>query len=180
MAFAADDQGRNDDTVDSEQEVAATIQSLVHASTAGGQRGPGAGGEEASDLVGSGGVSGPGSRAVPFGGGPGPFMASDDDPRASDYWRSVQAKIYPRWAHAFPKWASLEGRQGWAIVSFVIYANGQVDQVRVTRPSGVPEFDENVRRAVLAAAPFAPLPPTIPGPSMRWRITFDMKNPVVR
>ena len=66
------------------------------------------------------------------------------------------------------------------IVSFVIYSDGHVESVRVSRASGVPEFDENVRLAVLRAAPFGPFPPTIPGPSMRWSITFDMTNPVVR
>ena len=62
----------------------------------------------------------------------------------------------------------------------VIYSDGRVNQVRVTRPSGVTEFDENVRVAVLRAAPFGPFPPSIPGPSMRWSVTFDMSNPVVR
>jgi TonB family protein len=104
----------------------------------------------------------------------------DQDPRISAYRRSVLAKIYPLWENAFPKSAGLDGRQGRTIVSMVIYSDGQVDQVRVTRPSGVSEFDENVRVAVLRAAPFGPFPPSIPGPSMRWSITFDMSNPVVR
>jgi TonB family protein len=180
-AFAAGDKGAPQNDVDSEQEVAAIVQSLIHASTAGGLIGTGPGGEEGPDVPGSGGAAGPGSRAKPFGGGPGPFSAlRDDDPRALAYHRSVLAKIWPLWEHAFPKWASLEGEQGRAIISFVIYATGQVDQVRITRPSGVPEFDENVRRAVLAAAPFDPFPPEITKSSMRKSITFDMQNPVVR
>jgi TonB family protein len=167
--------------VDSEQEVASTIQSLVHASTAGGLPGIGSGGEQAPGSSGAGGPSGPGSQAIPFGGGPGPFLsASDDDPRFSNYWRSVRAKIEPLWENSFPKWASLEGKQGWAVVSFAILSSGQVNDVKVTRPSGYPEFDENVRRAVLRASPFAPLPKVIAAPSMRWSITFDMRNPAVR
>jgi TonB family protein len=105
---------------------------------------------------------------------------SDADPRISAYRRSVLAKIYPLWENAFPKSASLEGKQGRAIIALVIYSDGHVDGVRVARPSGVPEFDDNVRLAVLRAAPFGPFPPSIPGPSMSWKITFDMNNPVVR
>jgi TonB family protein len=180
-AFVAEEKGPAVDHVNSEQEVAATLQSLIHASTAGGLAGSGSGGEEAPGFSGSGGPEGPGSQAVPFGGGPGPFTALvDDDPHVSNYWRGVRAKIDPLWAHAFPKWASLEGRQGWAVISFVILANGQVDDLRIARPSGVSEFDENLRRAVLSAAPFEPLPAVIAASSMRWSITFDMRNPAVR
>jgi TonB family protein len=181
IAFAAEEQGPSRDRVDSEQEVAATIESMIHASTAGGLPGHGQGGEDGEGAAASGGPSRTGLRAFPFGDGPGPFRArADDDPRVSDYWRSVRAKIDPLWEHAFPKWASLEGRQGWAVISFVIRADGQVADVRVARPSGVSEFDENLRLAVLKAAPFAPFPPVIKAPAMQWSITFDVKNPAVR
>jgi TonB family protein len=177
----ADQLGRPRDNVNSEQEVAATVQSIVHASTAGGLSGGGPGGEEAPGAPASGGEQGTGSIAGPFGGGSGPFMGlSDNDPRIANYLRSVRAKIYPLWENAFPKSASLEGKQGYAIISLVIYADGHVSNVQIARPSGVPEFDENVRTAVLRAAPFAPFPPNIPGPSMKSNITFDAKNPVVR
>jgi len=173
--------GRARDTVDSEQEVALTVQSLVHASTAGGLLGGGSGGEEGAGPAGSGGDLGPGSHAAPFGGGSGPFTGlSDVDPRILAYRRGVYAKIFPLWENAFPKAAALEGKQGRAIVSLVIYSDGHVGDVRVARPSGVSEFDENVRLAVLRAAPFGPFPPSIPGASLRWSITFDMNNPVVR
>ncbi len=177
----ADVAGRARDTVDSEQEVAATVQSLVHASTAGGWLGAGPGGEDGEGQSGSGGLTGAGSRALPFGGGTGPFTGlSDSDPRISAYRRSVRAKIDPLWENAFPKAAALEGKQGRAIVSLIILNDGRVEDVRVVRPSGVPEFDENVRLAVLRAAPFDPFPPNLRAPSMRWTITFDMNNPVVR
>jgi TonB family protein len=180
-SIPSDQIGKPHDNVDSEQEVASTIQSLVHASTAGGIPGAGPGGEVGSAAPGSGGESGSGSSAAPFGGGSGPFTGlSDTDPRIAGYRRSVLAKIYPLWENAFPKSASLEGKQGHAIISFVIYADGHVSDVAVARPSGVPEFDENVRQAVLRAAPFAPFPPNLPGPSMKWNVTFDAKNPAVR
>jgi TonB family protein len=177
----ANQSGRARDTVDSEQEVAATLQSIVHASTAGGMLGGGLGGENGVGPSGSGGPSGEGSRAAPFGGGAGPFTSlSDEDPRISAYTRSVRAKIEPFWENAFPKAAALEGKQGRVIVSFVIHRDGHVDDVHVTRASGFPEYDENVRLAVLRAAPFDPFPPSIAVPSRRWNITFDTNNPVVR
>jgi TonB family protein len=180
-SIPADRSGSPKDMVDSEQEVAATVQSLVHASTAGGLLGGGPGGQEAPGAAGSEGHRGPGSRATPFGGGSGPFSGiSDTDPRISAYRRSVLAKIYPLWENAFPKSASLEGKQGRAVIALVIYSDGHVDGVRIARPSGVPEFDDNVRLAVLRAAPFGPFPPNIPTPSMNWKITFDMNNPAVR
>ena len=180
-SIPADRTGSPKDTVDSEQEVAATVQSIVHASTAGGVLGGGPGGQDAPGAAGSEGTAGEGSRAAPFGGGSGPFTGlSDADPRISAYRRSVLAKIYPLWENAFPKSASLEGKQGSAIISLVIYKDGHVDAVRVARPSGVPEFDDNVRLAVLRAAPFGPFPPNIGTSSMNWKITFDMSNPAVR
>jgi TonB family protein len=180
-SIPADRSGSPKDRVDSEQEVAATVQSLVHASTAGGLLGGGPGGQEAPGAAGSEGHGGPGSRATPFGGGSGLFSGiSDTDPRISAYRRSVLAKIYPLWENAFPKSASLEGKQGRAVIALVIYSDGHVDGVRIARPSGVPEFDDNVRLAVLRAAPFGPFPPNIPTPSMNWKITFDMNNPAVR
>jgi TonB family protein len=177
----SDQIGRPRDNVDSEQEVAATVQSIVHASTAGGLPGSGPGGEEGPTAPGSGGESGPGSTAAPFGGGNGPFTGlSDTDPRNVNWYRSVRAKVDALWENAFPKSAGLEGKQGHAIISFVIHADGHVSNVQIARPSGVPEFDENVRTAVLRAAPFAPFPPNLSGPSMKWNMTFDAKNPVVR
>jgi len=180
-SVAAADHARARDNVDSDQEVASTVQSIVHASTAGGWLGQGEGGSEAAGSPAAGGKAGAGSQADPLGMGPGPFFApSASDPFLSAYRRSVVAKIYPLWEHAFPKSASLEGKQGRAIVAMTIYADGHVDDVRLARASGVPEFDVNVQSAIRRAAPFDAFPPSIPGPSMRWSITFDMNNPVVR
>jgi TonB family protein len=177
----SDRAGRARDTVDSEQEVATTLQSLVHASTAGGLPGAGIGGEEASGPAGSQGTAGVGSRAGAFGSGHGPYRSTDDhDPLILGYWRAVRAKIWPLWEHAFPKSAALDGRQGLATVSVVIWADGHIEDVRIARPSGIPEFDANVRDAVLRAAPFPPFPPSIQAASIRRTIAFDMMNPTVR
>jgi TonB family protein len=172
-------EGRPNDTVDSEQEVATAIQAIVHASTAGGAQGAGSGGQAGPGAAGSGGVSGGGSSAKALGTGSGAGIDnSASDRRRSLYIRQVRSKVDPLWANAFPKWAALEGLQGTAIVTFVIRGDGSVASASVTRPSGIPEFDENCRRAVLRGAPFLPLPSEL-GQSLRMSMSFDMQNPAV-
>lgn len=178
-AVPANAAGRPNDTVDSEQEVATAIQSIVHASSAGGARGLGPGGEAGRGAAGAGGVAGPGARSMALGAGRGGQLDNDPlDRRRMLYMRQVLAKIAPLWADAFPKWAASEGLQGTAIVTFVIRADGSVASASVTRPSGIAEFDENCRRAVLRAAPYPPVPPEL-GESFRWSMPFEARNPAV-
>lgn len=172
-------QGRPSDTVDSEQEVALAMQSIVHASNAGGAAGPGHGGQNGAGPSGSGGVTGPGSTSRALGSGLGAdFDSNPQDRRRTEYLRRVRSRIDAATGHAFPAWAAAEGLQGTSIVTFTILANGSVASVSVTRPSGIAELDENCRKGVLRAAPFDPLPPEL-GPSYRWAFHFDFRNPAV-
>lgn len=174
----ADVRGKPSDTLDSEQEVATALQSIVHASTAGGVPGPGRGGQDGPGVTGAGGVAGPGSRAQAVGTGLGGGLDNDPrDRRRSDYIRTVRAKVDPLWA--FPKWAALEGMQGTAIVTFTILTDGSIAGVTVSRPSGIAEFDESCRGAVRRASPFAKLPAEF-GQSFRLALSFDARNPAVR
>lgn len=174
----ANDQGKPSDTLDSEQEVALAMQSIVHASTAGGARGAGRGGSLGPGPTGSGGLAGPGSQAKALGDGHGPSRDSLDR-RRTDYLLEVMRKINPLWQSAFPRWAALEGLQGTAIIGFTIRADGSVESAVVARSSGIPEFDENVRQAVLRGAPYGRLPSEL-GPVLRWQMPFTVKNPAVR
>jgi TonB family protein len=172
-------QGRASDTVDAEQEVALALQSIVHASNAGGAIGAGHGGQNGAGPSGSGGVAGPGSTSRALGNGSGAgFDSNPRDRRRTDYIRRVTGKLFAATAHAFPRWAAAEGLQGISIVTFTILANGSVASVSVTRPSGIPELDENCRQAVLRVAPLDPLPPEM-GQSYRWAFPFDFRNPAV-
>jgi TonB family protein len=169
------------DNRDTDQEVASVVQSLLHASTAGGKQGAGTGGDKGGDRPGAGGPAGAGSRAKALGpGGGGPVDADSSDPQMSLYVRGVRAKVSPLWANAFPRWAALEGRGGRAIIALVIQPDGRLSSTGIARPSGIGEFDENVRRAVLRAAPFPPLPPNLRGRPLRIYITFDALNAPVR
>jgi TonB family protein len=168
------------DTVDSEQEIAAMTRAIVHASTAGGARGPGPGGQQGLGPSGSGGAVGAGSRSSALGMGVGRALDTGlYDARRTDYLRRVMTKVHPLWASAFPRWAALEGRQGTVIIAFTILADGTVRSASVARPSGIAEFDEACRRAVLRGAPYPPLPPEL-GPELRWAMPFEVRNPAVR
>ncbi len=176
----SDQAGSPQDTVDSRQEVAAKLQSPIDSSTAGGRPGEGPGGAKGAGPTGAGGLQGPGSRSHPMGYGPGAYGASGVDPRVTEYRRRVVAKLWPYWEHAFPHWAIAELRQGTVFVSVEIVADGRVRNVRVTRPSGIDEFDRNCVAAVLRASPFEPIPPNLGVRSIRWELSFDASNPAVR
>lgn len=174
----ANDQGKPADTFDSEQEVAARELSIIHASTAGGRAGAGRGGQDGPGAPGSGGDRGAGSVSSPMGQG-GSGAPDPNEAARIGYIRAVQSKVHPLWANAFPKRAILEGLQGTATIRFVIEANGSVSSAAVSRSSGIPEFDENVRQAVLKGAPYGPLPQALL-PRLNMSIPFTAKNPAVR
>lgn len=173
---AALDEGRPNDDIEDPQSVAARMLSLQHASTSGAKNvGEGRGGEKGAGAPGSGGTRGAGQTATPAGaGGNGPA-----DLERNGYVRSVQSKVHPLWANAFPRKAALEGKGGVAVISFTIEADGSVSGARVARSSGIPEFDENVRQAVLRGAPYAK-PPASLGPRFGMSITFNSPNPAVK
>jgi TonB family protein len=116
-----------------------------------------------------------------MGSGNGRGVAIDPaDARRRSYLRGVWGKIDRSWsASSFPKWAALEGRGGYTIVSFVIGPRGEVSRVSLARRSGYPGFDAAMRAAVQQAAPFGP-PPDDLAPPFRHQHDFVVKNPAVR
>jgi protein TonB len=176
------DLARPRDDVDSEQEVATTVRSLVHASTAGGAPGEGQGGSAGGGEPGAGASEGPGSHARPLGVGAGDvFEFWTSDPRLVPYFRQLHARIDPLWRHAFPKSAIMDLRQGTVILMFTVQADGQVS-VRwpPVRPSGIDEFDRNCADAIRRAAPLPPIPAELGVSSLTIRAPFVASNPVVR
>ena len=158
---------RPNDTLDSDQEVATALQSLVHASTSGGIPGQGEGGSQNGGAPATGGTIGTGSHATPLGTGPGDWFDIDgSDPRLLPYFRTLHAKIEPKTRNAFPKEALLDLRQGTVILDFIIHADGSVDvEWPPHRPSGIPAFDKACAEAIRTSAPFAPPPLTLLGPN---------------
>lgn len=170
------------DDVDSDQEVATTVRSLVHASTAGGLAGEGSGGSGGGGDPGAGGVSGGGSHPRPLGRGDGDwFELNTTDPRLMAYFRAIHAKIDPLWANAFPRSAMLDLKQGTVILEFVISQDGTARVIwPPVRPSGIDEFDRNCADAVRRAGPFGPIPSVLGRTNLRVRAPFVAMNPIVK
>ncbi len=172
---------RPNDNVDSDQDVANAVRSLVHASTAGGVPGEGIGGSGGGGDPGAGGAAGPGSRSIPLGEGDGDwFDLNTNDPRLVTYFRRIHAKVDPLWADAFPKSALLELKQGTVILEFTIQADGTAKVFwPPVRPSGIDEFDRNCADAIRKASPFDPIPRELGRVTLHVRAPFVASNPIV-
>jgi TonB family protein len=181
-AVPAMDSSRPLDDVDSDQQIATTVRSLVHASTAGGMTGEGQGGSRAGGEAGAGAASGAGSHARPLGPGEGDvFDYWTSDPHLLPYFRQIHAKIDPLWADAFPKSALLELKQGMVILEFTVFADGHaVVSWPPVRPSGIESFDRNCADAIVRANPLPPIPRELGVRSVRIRAPFIASNPVVK
>ncbi len=182
VAVPAVDAARPRDNVDSEQEVATTIRSLVHASTAGGLAGEGEGGSTGGGEAGEGGLVAGGFRASPLGQGEGlVYDYWTRDPRILPYFRRIHARIDPLWANAFPKSALLELKQGTTIIEFTVSSDGRVAVTwPPVRPSGIDEFDRNCADAIRRAGPFPPIPAVLGVTSLRIRAPFVANNPIIK
>lgn len=174
-AVPSEIRGRPNDTLDSSQEVASRVSSLLHASAAGGEPGPGVGGERGGGAPGSFGHSGIGSRSSPSGAGFGKDFA--DDPGFSGYSRALRNQLAKLLAKAFPDWAIVAGRGGHVIFEMTLRADGKPTAVRIVRPSGIVEYDQNVLSAVRAHPTFGPLPQGFGTSALR--VSWDALNPVV-
>lgn len=86
-------------------------------------------------------------------GPPGPGVPEGTDTGGDWYLAGVQQKIWLVWNQQIK--AGFSQPIG---VTFTILADGSVTDVRVTQPSGATLLDLAAQRAILNAAPFAPLP----------------------
>ncbi|HEY6558234.1 MAG TPA: TonB family protein, partial [Polyangiaceae bacterium] len=179
-AVPAGARGRPHDTLDSSQEVASAVASLIHASSAGGRiAGNGPGGEPGPGRPASGGTLGPGSRSLASGDGPGPARSTGLDPALLGYFRSIVRRVDPYWKDAFPYWAIAEGRGGIAIIGMTLQQDGRVVSLRVVRGSGVMDFDRNLIAALERAGPYGPLPGALGRGPVTVNVSFDALNPIV-
>ena len=175
-AVPAETRGRPNDTLDSSQEVSDRVSSLLHASSAGGEPGPGLGGDRGGGAPGTQGASGIGSRSSPSGAAYGADFA--DDPGFSGYSRAFLGQLSRALSGTFPDWAIEQGRGGHVIFDVTLRADGKPTGVRLVRPSGIAEYDENVLRAVRGVASFGRLPAGYATPA-QFRVSWDALNPVV-
>ena len=170
------------DTVDSEQEVSDLIRSQVHASMAGGDIGAGNGGSAGGGSPGAGGKAGGGSHPRPLGVGMGDWVdLQTEDPMFVAYFRKLHEKIDPLWAHAFPKSAILELKQGTVILRVTIEADGTAKVAwPPLRASGIDEFDRNCADAVRRATPFDAIPAALGHQRLILDFPFAADNPIIK
>jgi TonB family protein len=176
VAVPSEARGRPNDTLDASQEVSAKISALLQASSAGGEPGPGVGGQLGGGVPGAFGSSGMGSRSSPSGAGFGADFA--DDPGFAGYSRALRSQLSRLLAKAFPDWAVEQGRGGHVIFDLTLRADGRPTGVRLVRPSGIGEYDDNVLRLVSAVTTFGRLPEGFGTPA-QFRVSWDALNPVV-
>lgn len=181
VAVAAAQVGRPSDTVDSEQQVAKALQSLVRASTAGGATGVGGGGSRGGGTPGAGGPTGEGSKAQPLGlGDVDAFDADARDPQVLSYFRQMRARLAPAVAQAVPDEDKAAQWQGTVILDITLDAEGHPQVAWPPhRPSGLPVFDRNCAEAVRRVASFGPLPASLGRSTLRLRAPLTARNPVI-
>jgi TonB family protein len=86
------------------------------------------------------------------------------DPRYADYLTQVRAQIKARWSYPCVDDRTTkrcEYHSARLLVEFGIATDGQVRYVQVRRSSGLPVYDASAMNAIMAAAPFPPVPPAM-------------------
>lgn len=182
MASTTADQNarRPADEVDAALLAASLLRAHVNAAAqAGAARGPGEGGVGGGGAPGSGGGLLRGGDARPAGEGDGVLSLSTRDARYQRYFALLQRRLAALTEGAFPREDDLQLRQGTVILRFVIERDGTVRDVVIERRSGVPGYDANVRRALLATM-LPPIPPSIAYDRLTVRWPAAYLSPVVR
>ncbi len=85
-----------------------------------------------------------------------PVRLNTTDPKSLPYYEQMRRQIDTNWN--YPLIALDRGLQGKAVIEFTINKDGQVESVRVVRSSGSPILDQEAVRAIMAAAPYKPIP----------------------
>ena len=170
------------DNMNSDQDVASALHSIVHGSYAGGDEGDGRGGSGGGGAAGADGANHEGSHPQPLGLSDGEiYDIETSDPRLLPYFRRIWSKINPLWQNAFPRAAIIDPKQGTVILEIIVARDGSA---RVSwpplRPSGIDEFDRNCADAVRRALPFEPIPASLGLSSIRIRAPFIGNNFVVK
>jgi TonB family protein len=157
-SLASDDRGRSGDRRDADLAVSDARRSIVATSSAGGDRlGDGRGGSGGGGAPAAGGNTGSGSLAGAQGTYEGP-EAQARRLRRTQYEIDLHGRIGPLLSDAFPHEAYAQLRNGTLYVELTIAKDGRIVGIVVTRPSGIPGFDENVVGAIRGAGSFDPLP----------------------
>jgi TonB family protein len=138
------------------------------------------GADRASGTVPSSPVSGSGTAAaradLAVGSGRPALRAHRQDPYFRRMYQRIDSVV------KFPRELALALEQGEVVVTFTLFANGSIGDVRLVRSSGFHEFDDELTRALRVAAPFGPVPASLRGRSDRVGVTapYKFKSPLIR
>lgn len=129
-------------------------------------------------------------NAVPFGQGGAPAISyarfsnavgqggvdlgGDFGARFAWYVRAVRARISTNWLMATVSPRILTAPR--LYITFDIMRSGQIENVKVTESSGIPEVDRSGLRAILGSNPLAPLPSSFSGSSVTVEFWFDFQR----
>ncbi len=97
------------------------------------------------------------------------LLADGASPEESSYWEDIWVRIDPKFV--VPP-ARLHDRSLRVVLAFRVERTGQVSGLTIERSSGNDAYDLIAKRAVIAASPFPPFPPTITEDSRKVHYTF--------
>lgn len=145
----------------------------------GAQQGQGNGGVGGGGHAGSGGGVGEGGQARAYGEGDGALSLSSANPRYRRYFLALRRTLARLCERSFPEEDALALREGRVMLELRVEPSGALHVLRITRHSGIAQFDANVRRAIDGASG-----PAIPADvsSGELRVIYDhaVHNPMVR
>lgn len=85
----------------------------------------------------------------------------------------VQAKMYNLWRR--PLKTAVGRDQATAVISFRVFRDGHIENIRLQESSGSQVMDDSALQAARKADPLPPLPSGFPGPHEDFLILFDLK-----
>lgn len=89
----------------------------------------------------------------------GPVRLDTREAKYVPYFETIKRAIEEVWI--YPEEALRSRHQGRLLVEFTVLQDGELEGPRLVRSSGYPELDQEALRAIRAAAPFAPIPPSL-------------------
>ncbi len=105
-----------------------------------------------------------------------PTMSAFPDGGEDERYNSVALGQLIRKNHYPGSAAEKRGETGVVVIAFTIDYSGRVAYQEILQSSGKPDLDEFARKAVQTAGPF-PYPPGSGSLSLRWAVSFGLKEP---
>ncbi len=97
--------------------------------------------------------------------------AAGSSPDENPYWEEIKGRIHQQWFGSGTHHSQLLQ----VVLAFRVERTGQVNGLTIDRSSGHDTYDLMAQRAVVAASPFPPFPPTITEDYRDINFTFSFK-----